>query len=268
MIQFFNIFFTLVGLTLLVGCNSEGAFNSLPQPSVDATVIEISVTPSPISVLKGRTKQLVALAKFDDGTEFDISDSVTWAIVGDPTIASISASGLLTGIAKGSTAVTAMKGGVISNTVNVNVCDLAGACIDIFDVGNGKLFTNSPSVAYLDSINVGGITNGTYTENGSYGPTGDFYQFNWANANALCVNYNTYSIGGRTNWRLATKDELKVELFDRFGNMFTAHGWPTYQSYWSITPDGSLYYEVDLNSGIIISINPSVTFYVSCISEP
>ncbi|MCU8163123.1 DUF1566 domain-containing protein, partial [Vibrio vulnificus] len=157
---------------------------------------------------------------------------------------------------------------IISNTVNVNVCStLAGVCIDIFDTGTGKLFTNSPSVAYLDSIG-GSATDGIYTENGTYGPIGNFYQFNWSNANALCTTYNTLSLGGRTNWRLATRDELKVELYDASGNMFTARGWPTNSNYWSATPDGSGYYYVRLFNGLVSSINPSRTFYASCVSNP
>ncbi len=254
-------------LTLIAGCNSEGAFSSQPQPPIDATVIEITVTPSPILVLEGRTQQLVAVAKYDDGAESDVSDSVTWEIVGDPTIASISVSGLVTGNTKGATELTASKDGITSNTVNVNVCDLGDPCIDIFDTGTGKLFTNSPSVAYLDSIG-GSATNDIYLENGTYGPSGDFYRFNWTNANALCTTYNTLSLGGRTNWRLATRDELKVELYDVYGKMFTERGWPTYHYYWSVTPYGSRYYGVDLSNGDDGGGILGDTIYASCVSNP
>ncbi|TOG86459.1 hypothetical protein CGI92_24735 [Vibrio parahaemolyticus] len=155
-----------------------------------------------------------------------------------------------------------------SNRVNVNVCiSLAGECIDIFDTGNGKLFTNSPSVAYLDSIG-GSSTDSINIENGSFGPAGTFYLFNWANANALCATYSTKSIGGRTNWRLATRDELKSELFDRFDNMFIMRGWPTFNYYWSQTPGGSGHYIVLLNLGYVSSSNSSYMSYVSCVSEP
>ncbi|HBH7899968.1 TPA: DUF1566 domain-containing protein, partial [Vibrio parahaemolyticus] len=146
-------------------------------------------------------------------------------------------------------------------------CTLAGACIDIFDTGTGKLFTNSPSVAYLDSIG-GSATDGIYTESGTYGPSGSFYLFNWTNANVLCTTYNTLSLGGRTNWRLATRDELKVELYDASGNMFTARGWPTNVLYWSATPVGSRYYDVGLTIGYVYSDYPSLTLYASCVSNP
>ncbi|MFA0660319.1 DUF1566 domain-containing protein, partial [Vibrio splendidus] len=153
-------------------------------------------------------------------------------------------------------------------TVEVNVCNLAGTCIDIYNRGSGKLLTNSPSAAYLDSIG-GSATNGTHSENGNSGPVGGaFYLFDWNNANALCTTYNTHSLGGRTNWRLATRDELKTELYDAFGPMFIARGWPTTYYYWSATPDGSLYYDVDLVHGYVFSNQSSLTGYVSCVSNP
>ncbi|MFA0057638.1 Lcl domain-containing protein, partial [Vibrio echinoideorum] len=217
---------------------------------------------------KGQTQQLVADATYSDGTSSPVTNSVTWT-PNDTATATVSSAGLLSAVEVGNTTLTATKDGVTSNTVGVNVCaSLAGACIDIFDTGTGKLFTNSPSVDYLDSIG-GSATNGTYTENGSFGPTGDFYRFEWTNANALCTTYNTLSLGGRTNWRLATRDELKGELYDIFGNMFTARGWPTNtHGYWSATPDGSSYYFVNLYIGDVGSRNPSSTDYASCVSNP
>ncbi|HBH7909575.1 TPA: DUF1566 domain-containing protein, partial [Vibrio parahaemolyticus] len=185
----------------------------------------------------------------------------------DTATATVSSAGLLSAVEVGNTTLTATKDGVTSNTVDVNVCTLAGACIDIFDTGTGKLFTNSPSVAYLDSIG-GSATDGIYTESGTYSPSGSFYLFNWTNANVLCTTYNTLSLGGRTNWRLATRDELKVELYDASGNMFTARGWPTVLDYWSATPDGSYYYRVGLNHGVVVSGIPSDTGYASCVSNP
>ncbi|MCF1458099.1 MAG: DUF1566 domain-containing protein, partial [Shewanella sp.] len=144
---------------------------------------------------------------------------------------------------------------------------LAGERIDIFDTGSGKLFTNSPSKAYLDSIG-GSATFDSVTENGSTGPAGDFYRFDGWNANALCDTYNTQNIGGRTNWRLPTRAELSNELFSTFGNMFNARGWPTNYGYWSATANGSEYYYVYLNDGGQKSVITNYGLYTSCVSEP
>lgn len=178
--------------------------------------------------------------------------------------------------AKSSTAmsditVTASIMGAPSNTWNPTFQParppLAGACIDLFDAGGGKLFTNSPSVAYLESIG-GSPTNGVYTESGASGPAGNFYLFDRTTANTLCGTYNTHSIGGRTNWRLATKDELQTELFATFGNMFYARGWPTEVIYWSATPVSYYYYIVNLSDGDSGSLSLGATIYASCVSVP
>ncbi|EGR2831868.1 DUF1566 domain-containing protein [Vibrio cholerae] len=278
---------TLSFIALLSGCNGENSGlptqSPNPNPEVapqgprEADIYELTIKPqlegsaklvsSSVMVLKGERQQFVASAKYHDGHEGDVTTSSDWEIVGDPTVARVSSSGLLTGIEGGTIELIATKDGITSNVLDITVCgDLAGPCIDVFDTGNGKLFTSSPSVAYLDSI--GGIaTDGTLTEIGDNGPAGDFYKFNWDNANALCAAYNTHSIGGRTNWRLATKDELKMELHDVYGNMFIARGWPTYNNYWSETPISSSYYDVNLYYGLAGSSGPSYAGYVSCVSD-
>ncbi|MGC9424120.1 DUF1566 domain-containing protein, partial [Vibrio sp.] len=246
---------------------------------------DIQITPSTVSVTKGQTGyftatggqtvQLTATATYGDGTSSDITNTVTWAPVDTNTV-TVTSAGLLSGVEGGETTLIATKDGITSNTINVTVCgDLAGACIDAFDTGSGKLFTNSPSVPYLDSIG-GSATDGTFTENtvpssdGSppVGLDGDFYTFAWDNANVLCATYNTQNLAGRTNWRLATRDELKTELFDVYGHMFHAREWPTTFFYWSSTSDSSNYYFVRLSTGSILSTDPSIRYYASCVSEP
>ena len=216
---------------------------------------------------------MAAVAKYDDVSERDVSDSVTWEIVGDPTVASISISGLVTGNNKGDTELIAKKDGITSDMVNVTVCDdLGGRCIDTFDTGSGKLFTNSPSVAYLDSIGGSATTQKIVTETTE--PTGDFYTFTWDYANELCDTYNTNSIGGRTNWRLATKDELEVELYNAYGDMTAARGWPNGSNtyYWTADydPDDPYsYVYIALDDGYSNQNGPGPGgYYASCVSNP
>ncbi|TCT58848.1 uncharacterized protein DUF1566, partial [Vibrio crassostreae] len=160
------------------------------------------------------------------------------------------------------------KSGVERNVdITFESYDLAGAYIDLFDAGGGKLFTNSPSVAYLNSIG-GSPNNAANIERGNSGPYGSFHVFNWTNANALCDTYNTHSLGGRTNWSLATEDELTTELYASFGDLFPESGWSTDLYYWSATPDGSKYHVVLLRSGKVISLDPSNRLYASCVSNP
>ncbi|MCS6137006.1 DUF1566 domain-containing protein [Shewanella baltica] len=256
-----------VGSTTVTATKDGITSNTVNVTVTAAVITAIQVTPATVNVAKGQTAQLVATATYSDTTSSDVTTSVTWTVDATAT-ATVSSAGLLSGVEVGSTTVTATKDGITSNTVNVTVCSsLAGTCIDIFDAGGGKLFTSSPSVAYLDRIG-GSATSGTITENGDYGPAGDFYIFDWNNANALCTTYNTLSLGGRTNWRLAERDELKMELYDVYLNMFTARGWPTDDYYWSATPVGSFYYYVVLRNGYVNSYTPSDTVYASCVSNP
>ncbi|WP_104025449.1 DUF1566 domain-containing protein [Vibrio hyugaensis] len=150
---------------------------------------------------------------------------------------------------------------------NMPTCEgLAGECIDIFDTGSGQLFTSSPSVAYLNSIG-GSATNGIQTE----GQLGSFYEFDWNNANQLCNTYNTNGVGGRTNWRLAERDELQ-ELFDVYDSgMFLARGWPVYNNHFSATRDDSNVnnaYTVSKNGAYFSVATSSGNNYASCISNP
>ncbi|NGQ97126.1 S8 family serine peptidase, partial [Brevibacillus sp. SYP-B805] len=75
--------------------------------SVSAKIIAVqslSVTPASVSLLVGATQQLTVTATYSDGTTKDVTSQATYQTV-DPNIATVSASGLLTGIAPGNTTV-------------------------------------------------------------------------------------------------------------------------------------------------------------------
>ncbi|PSX00544.1 Lcl domain-containing protein, partial [Photobacterium angustum] len=164
---------------------------------------------------------------------------------------------------------------ITSQLVNYIPRTLASATIDIVKTRNGKLFTNSPSVAYLKKINGQSIADAIQKEGekgkDAQGPAGDFYKFNFEHAENLCDHYNTLSIGDRDDWRLPTKKELKDQLFKEFDNMFEARGWPTAIRYWTKTStDPNTYNTVRLSNGAVGS-NPNEennNYYVSCVSGP
>ncbi|EJL6845474.1 Ig-like domain-containing protein, partial [Vibrio cholerae] len=245
-----------VGLTTVTAMK-DGITSNRVSVNVSAAVITaIQVTTPSVDVAKGLEQPLAAIATYSDGTSAQVTNSVAWTSV-DTNTATVTPSGLLSGVEVGTTTVTAMKDGITSNTVNVKVCrDLGGPCIDIFDTGSGKLFTSTPSYGYTSKMNFS-----------NSGISGYHSSFDWDNSNNLCYRYNTKSIGGRSNWRLATRRELK-ELHDVYGNMNTARGWPIGKEYWSVTPDGSSYYYVDLRSGYTGSTNPVDLLFASCVSEP
>ncbi|WP_305839524.1 Ig-like domain-containing protein [Photobacterium leiognathi] len=260
-----TLYGTEVGSTTITA-NKNGITSNTANITVTAAIItDIIVSPSSVFMLKGKTQQLVATAVYTDNTSSDVSSSVTWTPL-DTSIATVTPTGQLSGVEDGSTTITAYKDNITSNTVSVDVCNLADTCIDIFDSGNKVLFTSSPSVAYLDSIG-GSANNGEQTEDGIYGPAGSFYLFDWNNANLLCDKYNVRNLAGRSNWRLAKSDELE-QLFSTNKNMFNSRGWPTIVSYWSTTENGSLYFYVRLFDGYTDNYFPTHPFYASCISGP
>ncbi|CDU05772.1 Ig domain protein group 2 domain protein (fragment) [Vibrio coralliirubri] len=255
------------GKTTLTATKDGITSNTVDVNVSAAVIISIQVTPSPVSIAKGQTQKLLATATFSDATSSDVSNSVTWTPI-DTATATVSPNGLLSAVEVGNTTLTATKDGITSNSVDVNVCSLAGPCIDIFDTGSGKLFTSSPSVAYLESIG-GSATNSIRVE--STHDDGEFYRFDWGNAVTLCATYNTNSVGGRTNWRLATDDELFVELYGTYGNFFSARAWPVSYPYWSetietIAPKNP--FNTNLSNGYNDTSHYNNAEYASCVSNP
>lgn len=103
-------FAVLVVLAFGVSCN--GFF-------VDPTLTSIAVGPSGQNVQQGKTLQMAARGTYDDGTTKNITGSVLWSS-SDDTIATVSTSGVLTGVKSGTATITASSG-TISGTVTVNV---------------------------------------------------------------------------------------------------------------------------------------------------
>lgn len=86
--------------------------------------------------------------------------------------------------------------------------------------------------------------------------------------NEWCNVLSENKHAGRTNWRMPSRDELDV-VHDKYGNMFSARGWPTYIVYWSATDSSSSdYYNVNLGNGNLFGSNVNYAAYVSCVSNP
>jgi uncharacterized protein YjdB len=83
------------------------------------TVTSLAVTPSTVSVIAGQTQQLVATATFSDGTTSDVTSQASWSSSATG-IATVSSSGLVSGVAMGTAGITASYGGQSgSSTVTV-----------------------------------------------------------------------------------------------------------------------------------------------------
>jgi trimeric autotransporter adhesin len=108
------------------------ATSGVTSPGVTLTVISLSsiaVTPATPAHLKvGATQQFTATATFTDGSTSDVTSTVTWTS-GTPTTATISAAGLATGVAQGTTQITAAMSGVTSPGVTLTVISLTSIAV-------------------------------------------------------------------------------------------------------------------------------------------
>jgi uncharacterized protein YjdB len=109
-----------VGRTTVTATKDGVTSNMVSIEVTNAVLSSIVVTSASVSLAKGQTEQLTAIAIYSDNSSSDISKSVVWKPA-DTTTVSVTPTGVLLGIGEGRTTVTATKGGITSNIVNVDV---------------------------------------------------------------------------------------------------------------------------------------------------
>lgn len=116
----------LIALTLVMaGCASARTTTSVSTPTASAasllTIVSYTVAPgSPTNLEVGSTQQFVAVATYSNGTTKDISSEVTWTS-SNASMATISNSGLATGLAAGTTDIKAAMAGATSPAIILSV---------------------------------------------------------------------------------------------------------------------------------------------------
>ncbi|WP_371189632.1 beta strand repeat-containing protein [Thalassotalea maritima] len=119
-----------IGSTTLSANLGGVSSNALTIFVNEATLIGIQVTSTQSSIAKGLTTQLTAIGQFSDGTNADISGDVAWRS-SDASLATVSASGEITGVASGLASFTASALGLTSNDVSVAITEATLVGIDI-----------------------------------------------------------------------------------------------------------------------------------------
>ncbi|MGR5480496.1 Ig-like domain-containing protein, partial [Vibrio chagasii] len=113
-------------------------------------------------------QQLLATATYSDGTSSDVSNSVTWTS-NDPQTATVTPSGLLSGNAVANTTVEAVKDGVTSNTVDVEVTNAVITAITVtpsqVSVANGQAQQLLATATYSDGTSSDVSNSVTWTSN-------------------------------------------------------------------------------------------------------
>src|SRR5918995_1072676 len=97
----------------LTSCGDNGE-----QTGPQSQVASVTVTPGELTLLVGESQQLTATARDQAGNPLD-GRSITWTTT-EPTVATVSATGIVTGVGTGSATVTATsEGKSASATVSV-----------------------------------------------------------------------------------------------------------------------------------------------------
>jgi hypothetical protein len=108
------------GGTTSVTASFEGMTGSATLTVIAASLIEITISPSTLTMQEGDTQQFSATGFYDDGTTRDLTSEVAW-ISDNPGIVSIDETGLSTAQSTGETFVSADLPGLTSNFATVTV---------------------------------------------------------------------------------------------------------------------------------------------------
>ena len=159
-----------------------GTFSSTPVTLTvtSATLKSISVSPAGLAIAAGTSVPFSATGTYSDGSTQNITSSVAWAS-STTSVATISASsGLATGVAPGSTSISASQGGAGSpvaiaagplNTKTDTTPDLVVASqinnsvIVLLSNGDGTFTNPRQAVSYIVGNQPSGIVLGTFNSN-------------------------------------------------------------------------------------------------------
>ena len=127
----------------------------------------LTITVPPMTLAAGQTGQLAANGSYSDGSSVDVTASVSW-VSSDPAVATVDASGLVTGVAPGTATITGTLGGqsaTLSVTVSNAVLNAGGLTIATPPLTlaaglTGQLVANG---SYSDGSNVNVTTSVSWT---------------------------------------------------------------------------------------------------------
>ncbi len=118
---FLAVFFSF----LLSGCGGGGYGGGAGGMYATPTLTSITITPSSGIVIIGTPAQLTATGNYSNGTTADLTTLVTWTSVAPGTASVGSSTGLVTGIAAGTTNITAampsLYGAITSPAASITV---------------------------------------------------------------------------------------------------------------------------------------------------
>src|SRR6266852_5757793 len=112
-----SVLLQIAGLASLCGCGGGGGGGGggpAETPSVVSLVAITISSPGP-TIPNGSSQQFTAMGTYSDGSTHFLTSMATWTSL-NPSVASISSSGLATGLAPGTTTIQAASGSVSGST--------------------------------------------------------------------------------------------------------------------------------------------------------
>jgi uncharacterized protein YjdB len=106
--------------TITATMNGVSGSAAITVPAPPRTLSSIAISPLTASIATAATQQFAATATYSDGTQAVVTGTVTWTSA-NPAVATVNASGLATGVAAGSTTLTASVGTVVSAPATLTV---------------------------------------------------------------------------------------------------------------------------------------------------
>jgi uncharacterized protein YjdB len=158
----------------LDGVISNGATLTVTAPA-PVTLESILVEPETAEITVGGSQSYTATGTYSDDTTADITDTVNWAS-SEPDVATIDTSGLATGVAAGSTTISASLDGVPSNGASLTVTPapsrIAHITVDVmplFSYGRWWVATAMVTVTEgglpVEGATIDGVWSGLYKKN-------------------------------------------------------------------------------------------------------
>jgi len=112
-----NSIFLAIFVLLIAGCGSGGGLITVPPK---ATVTSVAISPGTVTITETGTTQLKATATKSDGSTTDVTSTATWTSSA-AAIATVSSTGLVTGVLHGTANSTASTGGQTSPAAVITI---------------------------------------------------------------------------------------------------------------------------------------------------
>ncbi|MCF8194634.1 MAG: Ig-like domain-containing protein [Polynucleobacter sp.] len=168
------------GTTTITARSAQGFINTLLITVSSATLTSITVTPASSNMARALTQQMVATGTYSDGTSAVIpASTVTWSS-SSTAIATISSSGVVMGIALGSTTINATVGSVsastplaVSKTIQSIAVTTANSVTSI-PVGIAVQLTATGTLSDGSTVNLSNLVTWVATSNATVSSTGLF----------------------------------------------------------------------------------------------